>query len=173
MGLTRKLLSFGTFGLVKPHSTRELLASARADLAESEAGLRSARAELDGALSMRERLQGELAEARSRAEKLELSSIRDARRAEKRGRRKERLERAASRVVDTVGPAARAAEEAGERAVDAAGQARDRFADEVQPRLFEARVRGRRARHQAAAAGETARLRASRFLPGPLRRRLG
>lgn len=83
MGLIRKTLSISTLGIVSWRSKKELLREAEAALAETQA-------DLERTSKIESLLREKLDDAERRATSAELTSLRDARRARRRGARDER-----------------------------------------------------------------------------------
>lgn len=141
MGLIRKTLSISTLGLVSWRSKKELLAEAEAELAQT-------RADLERTSTVERLLREKLDDAEHRATAAELTALRDARRARRRGARTERAKfprrkRLTAAAGSAIKPMVGLARDTAERIVTDAEPVIDDAADK-------ARASSRRARKKLA-----------------------
>ena len=145
MGLIRKTLSISTLGLVSWKSKKERLAQTEEELAR-------ARAELGAASQRSSTLEEHLSKTRSKLDDTELSALRDARKAHRKGLWKGRLQRRKGALAT--------ARELAAPLVDSATDAGSRVAGDAEPVVDEIRSRGRRSGRKAQKKADEARDRA-------------
>lgn len=159
MGLIRKTLSISTLGLVGWRSKKELLRDA-------EAELESARADLERTTKKESLLKERLLDAERRAEEAQLTALRDARVARRRGAR-----RARKADGGTVKSMLGTVRDVGSSMADSTRATKTRLAADLEPkgralrevaeaRAAELQARTRRARKKAAKETAKARKRA-------------
>lgn len=141
MGLIRKTLSISTLGIVSWRSKKELLREAEQDLAQTKA-------DLERTSKIEALLRDKLDDAERRATSAELTALRDARRARRRGARSARADFPTSRRL------ASAARSSVTPLIGQTRAAAERFLTDAEPivdsAVDEARSRGRRARKRIA-----------------------